>query len=110
MKPLKKILNRVLNTYRERYDPEKIRVLAAAYWETVLALSFFGLIGVFFYGSYIFFGVLQNLNAPYSGASITPDAALDRAKLDEILNVYLTRERNFDTARLNPTPIADPSK
>lgn len=101
--------SRSLSLYRGRHDPEVVHVLAGALWRTLLLTTLLGIAGVLAYGAWELVVVLENLTAS-GGSRSNPPALLDRAKLEQTLRAFESRNAQYEAARTSRPSVTDPSR
>lgn len=100
---------RAKELYQTRLEPENTRALAELLWRLLLGMTLFGIMCVLAFGVWEFFRVLDTLSGA-QGPSATPPVALDRFKLESVLDSYSDREAAFRAAQKSTTSFTDPSR
>ena len=100
---------RAKSLWQNRHEPEHLRVLADAYWNTLLLVTALIVIGAALYGGlklYILMRPSENNIVLSRGGG----AVLNRQDLQATLDGFAKRKEQYDFLKKNRPPIADPSR
>lgn len=109
MKLLLHIWGRMRDTWQYRHEPEKLRMLADAYWRALLFVAVLILAGLILYAGLKFYSMFvePEANPLLSGGGVI---LLDKADLQETVEGFQNRQAKYEFLKRNPPKIADPSK
>jgi hypothetical protein len=96
--------------YAYRYEPERLRALADAYWRTVLLSTCILSIAAFIYGVWVLTDVLKQVEGAPAALSARPALPFDRAELREALRSFEDRAERLDAIARELGNVADPSR
>ena len=97
--------------YAHSSEPERMRVLFATYWHTLLLLASALVVGVFMYGGWQLMSIMRDTDSvPFDASVSSPEASTKTAQIDMVLQGFSARQARFDALRANTSAIADPSR
>lgn len=97
-----------LRTYSS--EPEYARALFVGYWQMLIASVFVLVVGVFVYGGWQLFSIMNDTSVEQSNTPIgTKDTPINSLQVDTVLQGFTARQIQFETYKATTTRIADPS-
>lgn len=93
---------------REPHKPENMRLIAKAYWYTMLACGLIGAILAIGYGSMQLGSVTSIIDAA-EATGRSPQIKLDRAKLDTVVEGFAARTSRYHELKDQPLTVPSPS-
>lgn len=97
---------KIRELYAARLEPEAFRLLASAYWALLVVLLVLMCVGSIGYGVFQF---MKETTPGEEEITVRPQSNLSRTQLQELLDAFDARDREFESRRVSPASVRDPS-
>ncbi len=96
--------------YEARHEPENLRPLAELYWRVVLLVAVIASGLAICFGVWEFSSVTTTMSSASEQGTSQQTAAIDKAKLEEVLVKFGERSANFEMGKTITPEVTDPAK